>query len=284
MSVPTVRENTPAMRRLLVPFVVLAGLGAIQLYLFPNDTDRFFAWTLQPVPSAMFMGAGYAAGVLLSVLSFRPQPWVVTRTATVTIFVFTAVMTAATFLHLENLHLDTGPATARIAAWLWVAVYVAVTPLLGVLIVLQMSGPGSDPPRTAPLPAGLRIALAVLGVAMLAVGVTVFAAPATVAGAWPWPITRLAGRALAAWIIAIGWAGIQVVYENDVPRVRPAAATFAVLGVLWPIGALRGAGDMRWESPSAWIYLAFTVSAAGLGVWGLRLEHRSNPDVPAPAG
>lgn len=269
------------MRRLLVPFVVLAGLGALQLYLFPNDTDRFFAWTLRPPLSAMFMGAGYAAGVLLSVLSYRPQPWVVTRTATVTIFVFTVFMTIATFLHIENMHLDTGPATARLAAWLWVAVYVIVTPLLGVLILIQMRAPGSDPPRGSPLPSGLRTALAVLGLAMSGIGIAVFVAPATMDGVWPWAITPLAGRALAAWIIAIGWAGLQVSYENDVRRVEPAAATFAVLGVLWFIGALRGGSDMRWERPSAWLYLAFTVIAAGLGAWGWSLAARSRTE-PVP--
>lgn len=271
MGSPQIRENTPAMRRLLVPFVVLAGLGALQLYLFPDDTDRFFAWTLQPQLSATFMGAGYAAGVLLSVLSYRPQPWVVTRTATITVFVFTVFMTMATFLHIENMHLDSGPATARLAAWLWMVVYVVVTPLLGVLIVLQMRNPGTDPPRTAPLPSGLRLALAVLGVAMLGIGIAVFLAPSTLDGVWPWAITPLAGRALAAWIVAIGWAGLQVAYENDLRRVTPAAATFAVLGVLWLVGALRGSSDMRWERPSAWIYVAFTVIATGLGAWGWAL-------------
>ena len=69
------RQTGTAMRRLAIPFTLLAGLGALQLYLFPQDTDRFFSWTLRPQLSAMFMGAGFAAGVVLTVLSFRRQPW-----------------------------------------------------------------------------------------------------------------------------------------------------------------------------------------------------------------
>src|SRR5680860_409836 len=102
---PVVRGVTTPMAWLVVPFVVLAGLGAMQLYVFPDQTDRFFAWTLRPQPSATFMGAGYAAGVVLTVLSYRRQPCATTRIATYTIFVFVCAMLATTLLHLDRMHL-----------------------------------------------------------------------------------------------------------------------------------------------------------------------------------
>ncbi|MDH3462479.1 MAG: hypothetical protein OEM32_02490, partial [Acidimicrobiia bacterium] len=80
MTANNFRSTSPAMRRLVIPFTILAGLGALQLYVFPNDTDRFFAWTLLPELSSSFMGAGFAAGVVMTVLSFRRQPWAITRT------------------------------------------------------------------------------------------------------------------------------------------------------------------------------------------------------------
>jgi hypothetical protein len=282
MAAQPIRENIPAMRRLLLPFAVLAGLGALQLYLFPHDTDRYFAWTLQPQLSATFMGAGFAAGVLLTILSYRRQPWAVTRTATFTIFVFTLVMTVATFLHLDKMHLGSGPVTARIAGWLWLAVYTVVTPVLGTLIVLQIRTPGVDPSRLAPLPRSLRIALVALGVAMLVIGGALFVTPTTMDGVWPWAITPLASRSLAAWIVAIGWAGLQVAYEDDVLRVRPAAATFAVIGVLWLLGAVRGSADMGWERVSAWVYVAFTIVATALGAWGWTLGRTQSSTRVAP--
>ncbi len=232
-----VRENVAGVRALLVPFVVLASLGAIQLYLFPNDTDRFFAWTLRPSLSAMFMGAGYAAGVLLTILSYRRRAWAVTRTATLTIFVFTLFMLVATFLHIDKMHLGADVLTARLAAWLWVLVYVTVTPALLVIIVVQGRQPGVDPPRSRPLPRGLRAVLGVTGVALLTVGLVMFASPTSAAEFWPWEVTPLAARALASWLVAIGWAGLQAVYENDAERTRPAAATFTVIGALWILAA-----------------------------------------------
>ena len=40
----------------LVPVLVTA---AVILYLFPDDTERLFAWPMRPRPTALVMGAGY---------------------------------------------------------------------------------------------------------------------------------------------------------------------------------------------------------------------------------
>jgi hypothetical protein len=266
-----VRNNLAATRLLLAPFVVLAGLGAISLYVFPDETGRLFSWTLVPPLSAMFMGAGFAAGVVLTVLSYRRQPWVVTRTATLTIFVFTLVMTIATFLHVDKMHLDSDIATARFAAWVWMVVYTLVTPVLLVVIVRQVRQPGIDPPRTDPFPRALRAALAVQGVALGAAGIGLVGWPVAMDAVWPWPITALSGRALAAWVLAIAFAGLWVTYENDVRRTRPAAITFVVLGALWLGAALRDGASMRWDRPSAWLYVVAAVAAVLSGAWGWRL-------------
>lgn len=269
------RHNLPLTRGLVVPFVVLAGAGAVSLYGFPGRTDELFAWTLAPPPSALFMGAGYAAGVVLTVQSYRNQPWVVTRTATFTIFAFVAVMTGATFLHLDKFHFTAGPITARFAAWAWLLVYVVITPVLLVVIVRQQRLGGVDPPRTDRLPNSLRVALGIQCLALLAIGVALATAPEAMDAVWPWQITALAGRALASWLIAIGVASGWAMIENDVRRTRPAAVTFMVLGGLWLTAALRGSADMRWERVSSWAYVAIAALAIGLGAWGWRLAVRA---------
>ncbi|HSF84178.1 MAG TPA: hypothetical protein VLG28_00790 [Acidimicrobiia bacterium] len=267
-----VRENLAATRWLIAPFVVLAGAGAFVLYLFPRDTDALFAWTLRPPLSAMFMGAGYAAGVLLTVLSYRRQPWAVTRTATLTILVFVAVMTAATFLHLDKMHFDAAEVTAQFAAWAWLVVYVVVPPLLLAIIVAQSRQPGVDPPRLHPLPVAVRAALALQGLALLSLGVALFGWPESMDGVWPWAITELSGRALSAWIVAIGFASLWVTYENDLRRTRPAAMTSVALGALWLLAAIRDADSMRWERASAWIYVVGAALAVSVGLWGWSLS------------
>lgn len=260
------------MSRLVAPFTVLASLGAIQLYLFPNDTDRFFAWTLLPELSATFMGAGFAAGVVLTLLSFRRHPWAVTRTAAIAIFVFVVVMTVATFMHIDRMHLDSAVTTARIAAWLWTVVYIVVPPALLVLIVRQRQMRGDDPPQARPLPGPLRVALVAIGGVMVTAGLGLLFRPVSMDSVWPWEVTALAGRALSAWMISIGVAGLWVVGENDVTRTRPAAVTFAIAGGLWLVAVIRGSHDMRWERASSWVYLAVAVSAMVTGLWGWALS------------
>ncbi len=263
-----VRQNLPVTQLLIGPFVVLAGAGAIVLFLLPGATDRFFAWTLTPEPSAMFMGAGYAAGVVLSLLSFRRHPWAVTRTAALTILVFVVTMLATTLLHLERMHFESEVATARAAAWIWLVVYVVITPALLAVIIRQERLPGADPVRSRTMPRSLRLALLVFGVGLIVVGAALFAVPASMDAVWPWPITALAGRALSAWVLAIGFAALWVNFEHDLDRTRPAAITFAILGVLWLVTAIRGSGDVRWQRPSAWLYVGGAVFAVVVGLWG----------------
>src|SRR5690349_22833 len=65
------RRLLPAMRVLLIAFCMLTALGFGSLYLLAGNTANTFAWTIQPPLTAAFLGAGYGAGFVLSVLSLR---------------------------------------------------------------------------------------------------------------------------------------------------------------------------------------------------------------------
>jgi hypothetical protein len=281
---PAVHMLSRQMRWMIVPFVVLSGTAAVQLWVFPEETDRFFAWTLRPPLSAMIMGGGYAAGFVLSLLSYRRVPWAVTRLATYTILLFVTVMSAATLLHLDRMHVDSDVASAQFAAWLWLVVYIVVPPGLAALAVWEHRRPGVDPPREAPLSRGLRAALAVQGAVMLTAAGALFVFPLTMARVWPWPITPLSARAIAAWFVAIGFAGVWAVVEDDLERLRPAAITYTVLGILWLVSVGRGADDVLWGRLSAWVFVAWVAGIAVTGIVGWRrcTEHRAaRAEVPA---
>ena len=68
---PPHRVLLPAMRGLLGVFSVLTALAVVALFLFPSRTAELFAWTIQPPLTAAFLGAGYAAGCTLVLLSLR---------------------------------------------------------------------------------------------------------------------------------------------------------------------------------------------------------------------
>ncbi len=54
-----VLPETRVVSALIVPFLIV---GFVILYLFPGDTGRLFAWTIEPRMTPLVMGAGYFAG------------------------------------------------------------------------------------------------------------------------------------------------------------------------------------------------------------------------------
>src|SRR5690242_10196692 len=198
------------MRALLVVFGVLTLLAVAALFIRPDTTDRYFAWTIKPPLTAAFLGAAYLAGCTLVVLSLRASAWAHARAGVVTILVFTVLTLGATLAHLDRFHLQVDRPAARAAAWFWLAVYVSVPVVMVVLLALQQRASGSHPARGRPLPRWLSVVLLVEGAAMLLAGLVLFVSPGTLA--WPWALSALTSRAIGAWLVSFGLAaGLAVV-------------------------------------------------------------------------
>jgi hypothetical protein len=146
-----VRHVLAPMRVLLVVFAVLTAMAVVALFVLSGQTDQTFAWTIQPPLTAAFLGAGYAAGFVLVVLSLRDPVWAHSRVPVLTILAFVALTLVATLLHIDRFHFQpefaAQPFIARAAAWFWLAVYVAVPVLMVVLLAPQERAPGADPVR-----------------------------------------------------------------------------------------------------------------------------------------
>src|SRR4051812_26851001 len=188
-----IRRLLPSMRALLVVFSVLTALAVGALYVLAERTSDFFAWTIQPPLTAAFLGAGYAAGFVLVVLSLRDPVWAHSRVAVLTILAFVVLTTIATFLHIDRFHFmgefaGSGFA-AKAAAWFWLTVYVVVPVLMLLLLLPQERSRGIDPAPRHPVPLVLRIALALESVVLTGTGLALFVVPATSERLWPWPLT-----------------------------------------------------------------------------------------------
>jgi hypothetical protein len=263
-----VRPVLPAMRVMFAVFVLLTLLGFNALYILSAQTEQFFAWTVDPPLTAAFMGSGYGAGFVLVVLAMRARTWAEARVAAVTIEVFNLFTLIATVLHIDRFHFSSESPIAVFAAWFWLAVYVVIP--LGVLILLvaQARVPGDDPPTHRPLPAALAPLLAVQGVVLLGVGLALFVNPATSEALWPWTLTPLTARAVAAWLIAFGVAAFLALRERDLGRLATAAVTYTVFGVLQLVALVRFSGTVDWSRVSAWVYLALLISIVLAGGYG----------------
>ncbi len=238
---------------------VAAG-ATVQLLVLTTRTADFFSWTIAVPASAAFLGMFYLASTVMGVLALRQPAWAPARAAVLPMVMFSGAALIVTLLHLETFHLTTGGFIARVAAWIWLGVYV-VTPSAYVFAFWRQGRtPGGDPARTAPLPRWAWRTLAALGTTLAVAGLALLVAPPVVAPLWPWPLTALTARMIGATLLGMAFLAAAVVRVDDRPTGRIAAVGLVVCAVAALVVAVGyGAGTTQWAEPSAWIYLAVCV-------------------------
>src|SRR5580765_7105043 len=86
-------------RGILVVIIVLVFIAGIQLFVFSDQTDFDFAWTINPPLTAAFLGARYWAALVSSLFSLRERLWVRVRSSLPAAFTTTRLLLIATLLH-----------------------------------------------------------------------------------------------------------------------------------------------------------------------------------------
>jgi len=277
----TVRQTSRPMQFIFYLAAGLVLVAGLQLFVFSEQTEVYFSWTIKPFLTAAFLGAGYWTSVLLEFMAARERVWARSRIAVIPVLTFTTLTLIATLLHLDKFHLDaTQFASITLAAtWAWMAIYGLVPPLMLGILVYQLRRPGTDEPRTAPMPNWLVIVLGMEGGVMLLLGGLLFFAkeifPATFADAsniqllpfWSWTLTPLTARAVGAWLIGLGLTSISTVYERDFARVRIMHLSALLFCVLQFVALLRYGSNMTWDV-RAWGYVLFLLAILGANVYG----------------
>jgi hypothetical protein len=262
-------RTTRVMRGLLLMTAFFVAVAGVQLFVLSESTDRFFAWTVQPPITAAFLGASYWSAFAIQVLAARQPLWAYARIAVPTALTFTILTTVATFLHLGRFHFNSPVPETQVALWAWVGVYVVVPLLLLGALLTQARRPVYDPPRKERLPSLLRWALVAQALVMLVLGVALFIAPEAFSPLWPWQLSPLTSRAVAAWLIGVAVAAFHTAIENELMRVRPAAVSYFLFGLLQGVVLLRYSNLVQWEEPGAWVYLAFVLAIILTGLAAL---------------
>ena len=248
----------------------LVFLAGLQLFVLPERTNEFFAWTIDVPLTAAFLGAGYWASVALEWLAARERLWANARIAVPSVFVFTSLTLVATLIHLDLFHLDSSIGlSTRVVTWAWIAIYASVPVFLVVSFVKQMRMPGDDPAPAFPMPSAMAVVLFVHAILLLAMGAYLFVAPESAMSLWPWPLTPLTGRAVGAWVLSLGVAAGHALWESDLRRVRVAAAGYAAIGVLQGIALARFPDTVEWGEGEAIVYVVVLASMVAVGLWVL---------------
>ena len=269
-----VKPLATGMRLNLLIGSLLPLLAGLSLFVGTSDTDTTSAWTIKSKITAATIGAAYWAGFFLTFLSGMERTWARARIAVPAVLVFTILGFVSTAIDFDRFHTDEGGVGTQFLTWLWLVPY-ALGPLLIVtLLILQLRVPGGDPPREAPLPQWTRIALGAQAAVLGGVGIALFVAPVDVSEAiWPWDLTELTGRVIAAWLIALAVGTVHVIVENDWARSRPASVAYTLFGALEIVVLLRYTDEVD-GSARLWLYIAFLVSIIALGAYGWRSARR----------
>jgi hypothetical protein len=263
---PTVRPLIAPMRWLLYAASSLVFLAGLQLSVLTEQTDTYFAWTIAPPLTAAFLGAAYWAAVPVELIAARQTIWARARVAVPAIWLFTTLTLVATLLHFGKFHFSSSIASAQGAAWFWLAIYTGVPVVMLLVGWLQIRALGGDPPRGPAAATWMRALVVGQGAGMVVFGVGLFVLPDNVAPLWPWTLTTLTARAIGAWLIGIGVAALHASRENDVSRIQPLAGGYTAFALLELIALARYAGNVNWNGPAAWIYLAFLLSVLPVGL------------------
>jgi hypothetical protein len=273
---PAAHAVQPGTRWLLRAFAVLTFLAVGQLLLLADVADRYWAWPIRTELTAAFLGAAYGAGFVLAVMALRQDDWSRIRVPVLTVTVFTWLTAVATGIHLHRLLLVTGGPIARVAAWIWLAVYVAVPLACLAVVIRQERVRARADVVVRPTPAWLAALLAAEGMVLGAAGVVLFASgmtihhhePRTAALFWPWALMPLSAQVIGAWLISLGLAAALVIRQLDLSRLLVSAMTYTAFGVFQIVAVIWYWPQLNRTDLWLWAYLTLLVVVVMTGAYG----------------
>jgi len=228
--------TTPVLRFTRAVYVlgVCLTLGTgIGLFAFPARTADYWAWTIDAPLTAAFFGAAYSGAAVSLTLAARTPVWERTRVVAIAALTLTSLTLAATLRDTGPFAFHEGGLRAAVA-WIWLAVYVALPPLLVAAFVLQEgAGTTREDEPDAPAHAATRASIGSAGAVLGVVGVGLTVDWSWVVSHWPWALPPLPAHVLGAWLCTFAasflWFGLR---EREWSRVRVGIAPVMVTTAL----------------------------------------------------
>jgi hypothetical protein len=184
----------------ILPFLLVAF---VLLYLFPGDTDRLWSWPIAPTMTPMVLASAYLGGSWFFLRVQRERRWHAIKVGFPAVALFATLLAVATVVHWDKFNHH------KVAFWIWAALYfVAPVLVVGAWVLNQRyaAEPRPEEPRLGPVS---RAATGLAGVVALVIGTAMFVSPGTWIDHWPWLLTPLTCRVVAA-VFCLGSAGIGV--------------------------------------------------------------------------
>ncbi|HKY54202.1 MAG TPA: hypothetical protein VJM08_07855 [Anaerolineales bacterium] len=254
--------------------IVLLGAGALAvvagpiLYLFPNDTETYFAWTIQHPLTPVYMGASYFAGIG-NLLAIRVNKSSLARVQVPAIIVFSLLMLVATLLHIPIFN------WSHPIAWAWLAVYV-ISPIAAVIVFLQIERGYKAPEfESNKLPAVFSPVMLTFAFIDGMIGLALFFFPEQAAPLWAWSLTPLTARVIGGWWLSGAVLQFMLARQKTLHTARVGLFATILVTALLLIGALLHFEEFNGPQISIWLYLLLTLLLGGFSVYSW-IGSRSN--------
>ncbi|MGH8912209.1 MAG: hypothetical protein ACRDVD_06825 [Acidimicrobiia bacterium] len=277
------RVLTKGMATLLWIAGGLVFLAGLQLFVLTEQTDRFFAWTIDPPLTAAFLGASYWSSAVFEWSAARRHYWGDARIAVPAVFTFTVLTLVVSLIHLDKFHFGAEFETiTQTVTWLWMAIYVTVPLVMAALWLGEQGTPGADPPTALRLPGWLRVLLGLHGIVLAAVGIALLVAPSSAMSMWPWTLTPLTARAIGAWLTSLAVVAVHSLWINSAHALRPAGWAYLTFGILQSVAVLRYPDEVAWTTTSGVAYLVFVATTVVIGAAIARYGRKPARSVTPP--
>jgi hypothetical protein len=245
--------NTPLRDDRVLPETRWAALGLIPfllggfalLYLWPDDTARLFAWTIQPRFTPLLMGSGYLMGAYFFSQVYQAHAWHRVGAGFPAIATFATAMCLATLLHWDRFN------HSHPAFWAWLVLYL-VTPFLVVALYLRnkATDPGALEAHDTAIPTRVRRGLAGVAIANMTAGLILFVFPDFAAHLWPWHLTPLTAQVVGGWLAALpGVGGLMLALDGRWSSARILVRASVLWLTLLFFGILRAWSDFDFHNP-----------------------------------
>lgn len=246
-------ETVPVQGSLLILSAVIIPVLVVSftmLYLFPERVGTaYFAWPVRPLMSSMMLGATYISGGYFFMVVLLSRQWRHVRLGFLPITAFAGTLGMATLLHWD------GFAQERWAFYVWAIIYFTVPVILPILWYRNQRWTAeADLAREGRLPVASRWAFATLGAVLTVAALLLLLVPEQMVAMWPWTLTALTARVMAAIHILPGLVGLSLAYDGHWSSARYLLQAQALAIVLMLLAVYAGRADFDWAAPTSWVF------------------------------
>ena len=272
-------------RALFAVGFALTMTTGVSLWVWSEQAGENFAWEIKAPLTAAYMGSWYLGASFGLLLGLRERAWSRARTILIVAFALTTMSLISTVRFFDAFRFGDGSTSEQLIAWIWLAVYACLPPLLLLVFVLNERAGGWTEYRVEapflPFTVGMLLTMCATATAL---GLWLTLSPSTLVDVWPWTLNDLSASIVGAWLVTLGAGTAWMLRERDWRRARIALWPAVLALALLLIAAIRFDESLTGSAASIAVYVgAVAGTLVMLVVVGAAQAHVERVRIRPPA-